>query len=52
MVGGNLQAFANSGGVTVIGNLIKGNLQCKENLPPPVGGGNRASSKEDQCAGL
>lgn len=52
MIGGNLQAFANAGGVSVIGNLIKGNLQCKENVPPPTGGGNRASSKEDQCEGL
>jgi hypothetical protein len=51
-VGGNLQAFQNLGGVTLTNNFMKGNLQCKENIPAPTGGGNRASSKEDQCARL
>jgi hypothetical protein len=51
-VGGSLQVFQNRGGVTLRGNVIKGNLQCKENAPAPVGGGNRASSKEDQCERL
>ena len=31
---------------------IDGNLQCKENLPAPAGGGNTAALKEDQCAAL
>ncbi len=52
-LGGNLQAFQNTGGVTLVRNtLLKGNLQCKENVPAPVGSGNRAASKEDQCARL
>lgn len=51
-VGGSLQAFKNMGGVSLRDNLIKGNLQCKENIPAPTGGGNRASSKEDQCERL
>lgn len=52
IVGGNLQAFKNLGGVTLVRNQMKGNLQCKENIPAPTGGGNRASSKEDQCSRL
>jgi hypothetical protein len=52
MIGGNLQAFENFGGTTLNANVIKGNMQCKENVPAPVGSGNRASSKEDQCASL
>lgn len=51
-VGGNMQIVQNSGGVTVKRNRIDGALQCKANHPAPVGGGNRASSKEDQCAAL
>jgi hypothetical protein len=51
-IGGNVQAFQNKGGVSITNNFIKGNLQCKENTPAPTGGGNRASSKEDQCARL
>jgi hypothetical protein len=51
-VGGNLQAFKNMGGVQIVRNRIDGNLQCKENIPAPTGGGNQASSKEDQCARL
>jgi hypothetical protein len=51
-VGGNLQAFQNKGGMNIAQNFIKGNLQCKENTPAPTGGGNRASSKEDQCERL
>jgi hypothetical protein len=52
IVGGNLQAFQNKGGVQIFTNRIDGNLQCKENEPAPVGAGNRASSKEDQCSAL
>ncbi len=51
-VSGDIQLFANQGGVSVVDNRINGNLQCKENAPPPTGYGNRAASKEDQCAGL
>ena len=54
-VNGDVQLFANRGGATVSENQIKGNLQCKENTPAPTtgtGAGNRAASKEDQCAAL
>ena len=51
-IGGNMQIFQNTGGVTLWKNLIAENLQCKENFPPPVGGGNSAGHKEDQCAKL
>jgi hypothetical protein len=48
----NLQVVGNSGGVTLTDNRISENMQCKENVPPPTGGGNRAGDKEDQCAAL
>ncbi|HSL30379.1 MAG TPA: hypothetical protein VK900_14360 [Anaerolineales bacterium] len=52
-VGGNVQAFQNSGGVTISFNTIDGNLQCKENRPAPKGKDNIVhGSKEDQCARL
>jgi hypothetical protein len=52
-VGGNVQAFQNRGGVRIAGNTIDGNLQCKENVPPPTGGNNIVrGSAEDQCANL
>lgn len=50
-IGGNLQAFQNSGGVVITDNVIDGNLQCRENNPAPTGGGNVVhGSAEDQCA--
>jgi hypothetical protein len=53
-VGGNLKYEKNSGGapVNISNNRIGGNLECKDNALPPVGGGNIAASKKDQCAGL
>ena len=52
-VGGNVQAFQNSGGVHIEGNIIDGNLQCKENRPAPTGGNNTVGgTKEDQCSSL
>ena len=52
-VGGNVQAFQNTGGTRIAGNVIDGNLQCKENHPAPTGGNNRVQgSKEDQCKSL
>jgi len=52
-VGGNLQAFQNTGGVLIAYNTIDGNLQCNSNAPPPTGGGNVVhGSMEDQCAGF
>lgn len=52
VIGGNLQAFKNTGGLVITNNRIAQNLQCKENNPPPTGGGNTAGSKEDQCEAL
>lgn len=53
IVGSDLQAFQNNGGVHIAGNTIDGNLQCKENVPPPTGGNNNVEgSAEDQCANL
>ena len=52
VLGGNLQAFKNMGGVKLTNNRMKGNLQCKENIPAPTGSGNTAASKEDQCKRL
>lgn len=51
-IGSDLQAFQNTGGVRLNRNVIDGNLQCKQNNPAPTGSGNRAASKEDQCANL
>lgn len=51
-IGSNLQVFQNAGGVLLRNNDIAQNLQCKENSPPPTGGGNAAGNKEDQCASL
>jgi hypothetical protein len=51
-VRGNFQVFKNSGGVELVSNWIRQNLQCKENRPAPFGGGNVAGEKEDQCARL
>lgn len=52
IVGGSLQAFQNIGGAAFNHNRMNGNMQCKENVPAPTGGGNRSPSKEDQCARL
>lgn len=53
IVGGNVQVIQNSGGVHIAQNVIDGNLQCKENDPPPTGGNNVVKgSAEDQCEQL
>jgi hypothetical protein len=49
-VTGDIQLFDNRGGATLQDNSAGGNLQCKDNAPAPTGGGNRATSKEDQCS--
>jgi hypothetical protein len=49
-VNGNVQFFKNNSGAEISGNVIKGNLQCKENVPPPVQSGNTAQSI--QCPSL
>jgi hypothetical protein len=53
IVGGNIQAFQNRGGVVIQGNRVDGNLQCKANSPAPTGGNNIVQgNKEDQCRRL
>lgn len=51
-VRGNLQIEKNAGGVQVDDNQIAQALQCKENTPAPLGGGNIAGEKEEQCRAL
>ena len=48
----NLQAVSNTGALVIKNNRISENLQCKQNNPPPTGGGNVAGDKEGQCAKL
>lgn len=48
-----MQAFENTGGVTISTNRVDGNLQCKENRPAPTGTANIVQgNKEDQCTRL
>ena len=52
-VGSDIQSFGNFGGVEASDNRVDGNLQCKENVPVPTGGGNIVQgNSEDQCARL
>jgi hypothetical protein len=51
-IGSDVQLFKNFGGLTLTDNTIRQNLQCKENQPAPLGGGNVAGNKEDQCSRL
>jgi hypothetical protein len=49
----DVQYFSNRGSVSITGNRINGNLQCKSNVPAPTGGGNIVQgNKQDQCARL
>ena len=53
LFGSDVQFFTNAGAISITNNRIDGNLQCKENRPPPTGGGNVVQgNKEDQCARL
>jgi hypothetical protein len=51
-VGGNVQVFENTGqgGKSVIGNVVRQNLQCKRNDEPFFGGPNTARKAEGQCS--
>ncbi len=54
-VNGDIQLFSNRkpGTKAVYHNVVDGNLQCKSNVPAPVGGGNIVKgNKEDQCRSL
>ena len=50
-VGGNVQVFKNrgEGPKTVLDNVVRQDLQCKENEEPFVGGPNLARKAEGQC---
>jgi hypothetical protein len=53
VVGADIQAFQNKGGVRIYYNRVNGNLQCKANSPRPVGDGNIVQGvKQDQCRGF
>jgi hypothetical protein len=46
----DLKANDNTGGVTIVKNVVGGNLQCQGNDPAPIGGFNVVDgTKEDQC---
>ena len=49
---GSVQANKNTGGLEITGNRIGNGLQCQDNTPPPVGGGNIAKQKQGQCVNL
>lgn len=53
-VNGDVQLFTNRTGTkSVYTNTIGGNLQCKDDVPAPVGGGNVVDGNaEDQCRDL
>jgi len=49
----DVQVFSHRDGVAIANNRVDGNLQCKENVPAPTGGGNIVQgNKEDQCKRL
>ncbi len=49
---GSVQANKNVGGLSITGNQIGNGLQCQDNNPFPVGGGNTAKQKQGQCLNL
>jgi hypothetical protein len=52
-INGSVQFFKNRGSLVILSNIIKGNLQCKENNLMPVGGNNLVrGNKEEQCSTL
>ncbi|MDQ3780712.1 MAG: hypothetical protein M3354_09240, partial [Chloroflexota bacterium] len=53
MVNADIQVLSHRRGINIANNRVDGNLQCKENIPPPTGGGNTVQgNKEDQCKRL
>jgi hypothetical protein len=48
-----MQALGNSGGVLIVGNTVRENLECAANTPTPLGVGNRVSGQmTGQCTDL
>jgi hypothetical protein len=48
-VGGDMQLYKNRGETEVTGNVIRENLQCFDNVPPPASAGNVAQQRQGQC---
>ena len=52
-VNADIQVFSHRDGINIANNRVDGNLQCRENVPAPIGGGNTVQgNKEDQCKRL
>ena len=52
-VGDDVHVIRHRDGVTITNNQIDGNLQCRDNVPAPVGGGNVVEGNVDgQCRRL
>lgn len=52
-IDGSLRAIANTGGVTILDNIVRDNLACRDNDPVPTGGNNRVDGrKQGQCGDL
>jgi hypothetical protein len=49
---GNLRLLENTGGGTVVGNIVRNNLVCRDNDPAPTGSDNRVGGRnQGQCGG-
>jgi len=48
-VDGNVQVEKNTGGASIVGNTIGGDLQCKDNTPAAVDGGQVSIGGNDEC---
>jgi hypothetical protein len=48
----NLQVVKTLGPSEISANRVRENLKCAENVPTPIGSGNVAQKKEEQCAAL
>ena len=52
VVAGSLFLAGNQATIEVRRNVVRGALDCQDNVPDPVGGSNLASSKLGQCSAL
>ena len=48
-VDGNVQIEKNTGGATIAGNTIGGDLQCKDNMPAAIDSGQVSIGGNDEC---
>ncbi len=49
-VGRDLTLDGNTGDSSIVDNTISGNLQCRDNVPPPASTGNTAKNFKGQCS--